>query len=78
MITRPVSFSHGWTGTSIEFRLRRNLLNCRLPWPRHPVFHAYHGENLKLDYYTKRCLIQYEGIIIHDILILFVQCISIV
>ena len=38
---RPYSYSHGWTGTSVEWRLmRENLFRCKLFYPHNPPLHA--------------------------------------
>ena len=41
-VNRPYSYFHGWTGTSVEWRLMRgNLFRCKLFYPHKLPLHPH-------------------------------------
>ena len=46
---RPVSYSNGWTGSSMKWRLMRaNLFKCKLICPHKPPFHARSSPTVRI------------------------------
>ena len=54
-VNRPYSYSHGWTGTSMRWRLMQGKkFAFEMSSPRQPLFHArfqYNRENTNMAYY---------------------------